>query len=110
MCRYINRAEECIPVSVLDKPPSAELRPDQKDQASLPAYETLDGILEAYVEEGLGVDAIVKKGFRPELVREILRMVDRNEYKRKQSAPGLRITLKAFGPGRRFPIVQRFSP
>lgn len=110
MCRYINRAEECIPVSVLDKPPSAELRPDQKDQDSLPAYETLDGILEAYVEEGLGVDAIVKKGFRPELVREILRMVDRNEYKRKQSAPGLRITLKAFGPGRRFPIVQRFSP
>jgi NH3-dependent NAD+ synthetase len=99
-----------IPQSVIDKPPSAELRPDQKDSDSLPDYGVLDAILEAYIEEGLGIDAIVEKGFSRNLVRDIVRKVDLNEYKRQQAAPGLRITSKAFGPGRRFPIVQRFEP
>ena len=70
----------------------------------------LDGILEAYIEEGLGIDAIAKKGFSRGLVKEIVRKVDLNEYKRQQAAPGIRVTSKAFGPGRRFPIVQRFQP
>jgi NH3-dependent NAD+ synthetase len=83
------------------------LRPDQKDEDSLPPYEVLDAILEAYVEEGCGVDEIVARGHERELVRDILRKVDLNEYKRKQAAPGLRITSKAFGLGRRFPIVKR---
>jgi NAD+ synthase (glutamine-hydrolysing) len=110
VCRYVNRSEEVIPQSVIDKPPSAELRPDQKDSDSLPDYGVLDAILEAYIEEGLGIDAIVEKGFSRNLVRDIVRKVDLNEYKRQQAAPGLRITSKAFGPGRRFPIVQRFEP
>ena len=110
LCRYVNRSQERIPQSVIDKPPSAELRPDQKDSDSLPDYSILDGILEAYIEEGLGIDAIAKKGFSRGLVKEIVRKVDLNEYKRQQAAPGIRVTSKAFGPGRRFPIVQRFQP
>ena len=97
-----------IPQSVLDKPPSAELRPDQKDSDSLPPYEVLDPVLRLYVEEGLSVPEIAERQGHPiEMVREIARMVDRNEYKRQQAAPGLRVTSKAFGMGRRFPIAQR---
>ena len=97
-----------IPQSVLDKPPSAELRPDQKDSDSLPPYEVLDPILRLYVEECLSVPEIAERLGHPlEMVREIARMVDRNEYKRQQAAPGLRVTSKAFGMGRRFPIAQR---
>jgi len=97
-----------IPQSVLDKPPSAELRPDQKDSDSLPAYEVLDPILRLYVEECLSVPEIAERLGHPlDMVREIARMVDRNEYKRQQAAPGLRVTSKAFGMGRRFPIAQR---
>ncbi len=97
-----------IPQSVLDKPPSAELRPDQKDSDSLPAYEVLDPILRLYVEECLSAPEIAERLGHPlEMVREIARMVDRNEYKRQQAAPGLRVTSKAFGMGRRFPIAQR---
>ena len=97
-----------IPQSVLDKPPSAELRPDQKDSDSLPPYDVLDPILRLYVEECLSVPEIAERlGHPPDMVREIARMVDRNEYKRQQAAPGLRVTSKAFGMGRRFPIAQR---
>lgn len=97
-----------IPRSVLDKPPSAELRPDQKDSDSLPPYEVLDPILRLYVEECLSAPEIAERLGHPlEMVREIARMVDRNEYKRQQAAPGLRVTSKAFGMGRRFPIAQR---
>ena len=97
-----------IPQSVLDKPPSAELRPDQKDSDSLPPYEVLDPILRLYVEECLSAPEIAERLGHPlEMVREIARMVDRNEYKRQQAAPGLRVTSKAFGMGRRFPIAQR---
>ena len=103
------RRPDAIPDSVLSKPPSAELAPDQKDSDSLPPYEVLDPILKLYVEDSQSVSAIADSLGQPEdLVREIARLVDRNEYKRQQAAPGLRVTSKAFGMGRRFPIAQRF--
>lgn len=108
IARSINRRREVIPEAVFTKPPSAELRPDQKDQDSLPPYEVLDGILRLYVEELRSVREIVDAGYDPATVREIVRRVDRSEYKRKQAPPGLRITSKAFGLGRRMPIAQRY--
>ena len=103
-----SRHPDSIPESVLTKPPSAELRPDQKDSDSLPPYETLDPILRLYVEENLSVKEIATElGHPVDLVRQIASLVDRNEYKRQQAAPGLRVTSKAFGMGRRFPIAQR---
>lgn len=106
--RWINREREIIPWSTIDKPPSAELRPDQKDQDTLPPYDVLDAILELYVEQQLSADEIVAYGHDENLVRWIQRRVDLNEWKRHQAAPGLRVTSKAFGMGRRMPIVQRF--
>ncbi len=106
---WLNRDGEVIPAAIIEKPPSAELRPDQKDTDSLPSYDVLDAILEAYVEEGRGLRELVELGFEEETAAGILRMVDLNEYKRLQAAPGLRITSKAFGPGRRFPVVKRLS-
>jgi NAD+ synthase (glutamine-hydrolysing) len=97
-----------IPLSTIEKPPSAELRPDQKDQDSLPPYELLDRLLQGYVEEGLARRDLVAQGFDAAVVNDICRKVDLNEYKRKQSAPGLKITPLAFGVGRRIPIVQRY--
>jgi NAD+ synthase (glutamine-hydrolysing) len=108
LSRWINRNKEIIPVSSIDKPPSAELRPDQTDQDSLPPYETLDAILKGYVEEGLSRADLVAQGFDQAVVNDIVRKVDLNEYKRKQAAPGLKITPLAFGVGRRIPIVQRY--
>ncbi|AEG16822.1 NAD+ synthetase [Desulfofundulus kuznetsovii DSM 6115] len=107
LARYINREREIIPESVLVKPPSAELRPNQVDQDSLPPYEVLDAILQAYIEEEKPADEIAALGFDPALVREVIRKVDRAEYKRRQAAPGLRVTSKAFGMGRRMPIAWR---
>ncbi|MEI7928698.1 MAG: NAD+ synthase [Verrucomicrobiales bacterium] len=106
--RWINRGREIIPWNTIDKPPSAELRPDQKDQDTLPSYEILDAILEQYVEQHLSADEIISNGFEEATVRWIQRRVDLNEWKRQQAAPGLRVTTKAFGIGRRMPIVQRF--
>jgi NAD+ synthase (glutamine-hydrolysing) len=106
--RWINREREIIPWNTIDKPPSAELRPDQKDQDTLPPYEVLDGILELYVEHHLSADEIVSRGYEEHTVRWVQRRVDLNEWKRHQAAPGLRVTSKAFGIGRRMPIVQRF--
>ena len=108
LARWLNRERETIPVSTIDKPPSAELRPGQRDEDSLPPYEILDAILEAYIEERAGVQSIIDRGLDRDTVETVVRMVDRNEYKRKQAAPGLRIMSKAFGPGRRVPLVQRF--
>jgi NAD+ synthase (glutamine-hydrolysing) len=108
IARWINREREIIPRNSIDKPPSAELRPDQKDQDTLPPYETLDAILELYVEHHLSPDEIISRGFDESTVRWIQRRVDLNEWKRHQAAPGLRVTSKAFGIGRRMPIVQRF--
>jgi NAD+ synthase (glutamine-hydrolysing) len=111
LARYINREREVIPQTILEKPPSAELRPNQKDTDSLPPYEVLDRILKSYIEEVKCPEEIaIETGFDLNLVRTIASLVDRNEYKRKQAAPGLKITSRAFGFGRPFPIAQRFIP
>ena len=102
------REKEWIPGGVLTKAPSAELRPNQKDEDTLPPYAVLDEILHSYIEENKGREEIVKQGFPPELVKDVLEKVDRNEYKRRQAPPGLRVTSKAFGFGRRIPIAQKF--
>ncbi len=106
IANYINRDEEIIPQNIIDKAPSAELRPDQKDEDSLPPYEVLDKILQLYLEEYKEIEEISEILGDKELVKKYLNMVDRNEFKRKQAAPVLRVTKKAFGYGRRFPIVQ----
>ena len=103
---YINKDEEIIPKEIILKAPSAELRPDQKDQDSLPAYDLLDKILKMYLEEQKEFKEITEVIKEPDTVRKVLRLVDLNEFKRKQSAPVLRVSTKAFGYGRRFPIVQ----
>ncbi len=110
-CRFARSgAPAPIPENTFTKPPSAELRPDQKDTDSLPEYDVLDAILAAYIEHYESVPEIAAKvGVSQDLVRDIVRKVDRNEYKRQQAAPGLRITPKAFGVGRRFPIAHRFT-
>ncbi len=108
LARWINRDREVIPASSIEKPPSAELRPNQTDQDSLPPYDVLDAILKGYVEEGLSRRDLVAHGFAEEVVNDVVRKVDLNEYKRKQAAPGLKITPLAFGVGRRIPIVQRY--
>ena len=111
LVRWRNQQEgrELIPASVLDRPPSAELRPDQLDEDSLPPYETLDRILEGYVEHDEGVDALVAQGLPEETVQEVVRLVDRAEYKRRQAPPGIRVSTKAFGRDRRLPITNRFG-
>ncbi len=110
LASYLNEEREIIPVNTIRKPPSAELRPNQKDSDSLPPYEVLDPILVAYIEDNLTAKQIVEKtGYDDKLVREILRKVDRNEYKRKQLPIGLKITTKAFGFGRRWPIAQGYE-
>jgi NAD+ synthase (glutamine-hydrolysing) len=93
---------------VLDKPPSAELRPGQLDQDSLPPYETLDPILELYVEDDHTIDEIVARGFERATVERVVALVDRNEYKRRQSPPGVKITPRAFGRDRRLPLAARY--
>ncbi|MGH8020130.1 MAG: NAD+ synthase [Opitutaceae bacterium] len=108
LSEYMNREREIVPRSSIVKPPSAELRPDQKDEDSLPPYPILDAILRDYVEEGLSSADIIAKGFDAAVVRDMIRKVDLNEYKRKQAAPGLKITPLAFGVGRRIPIVQKY--
>jgi NAD+ synthase (glutamine-hydrolysing) len=109
LARHINRHREVIPQNTIDKPPSAELRPDQKDSDSLPDYDQLDRILHAYVEKGKSIQTIIRMGHPEEIVRKIVRLVDLNEYKRKQSAPALKTTPLAFGVGRRMPIVQKYQ-
>jgi len=109
LARYINREIEVIPCASITKPPSAELKPNQVDQDTLPPYPVLDQILHHYVEEGHSVQEIVARGFDPDIVKWVARAVDRNEYKRKQAAPGLKVTTKAFGVGRRMPIAARFG-
>jgi NAD+ synthetase len=106
VCRWLNRDGELIPNAILDKPPSAELRPDQKDTDSLPPYDVLDPILEAYVERYETPEQIAREhSFPLELVQQVVRLVERSEYKRQQAAPVLKVTSKSFGMGRRFPIA-----
>ena len=110
LAKYKNRqaGKEVIPAAVLTKAPSAELRPDQKDIDTLPPYEILDPILKAYVEDDVTIDQIIAMGFDPEVVKKTARLVDRNEYKRRQAAPGIKITTRDFGRDRRLPITNRF--
>ncbi len=111
LVRHRNAAapEPLVPPAVIDRPPSAELRPDQRDDDSLPPYEVLDRILDAYIVDDRSRDEIVAAGDDPAIVDEVIRMVDRSEYKRRQAPPGIRITAKAFGRDRRLPITNRFG-
>jgi len=109
LARWMNRDGEVIPHATIEKPPSAELRPDQKDEDSLPAYEVLDAILERYVVENESTNQIVEAGFDEQIVQRMARLIDLNEYKRRQAAPGLKVTSKAFGVGRRIPVAQRYK-
>jgi len=108
LARYVNRTGERIPRSSIEKAPSAELRPSQTDQDSLPPYELLDRVLERFVEDGAGRDQIVAEGIPPDVVDRVISLVQGSEYKRRQAAPGLIVTKKAFGIGRRMPIAQKF--
>ncbi len=110
LANHINKEEIIIPERIISRPPSAELRPDQTDQDTLPPYEILDEILEAAVEKNLGFDDIVAMGHEPNTVKDILRRLVYNEYKRRQAPPGLKITTKAFGYGRRYPIARGKEP
>ena len=110
LSEYRNRAAGCdlIPRNAIDKPPSAELRADQKDSDSLPEYHILDAILKAYIEHDKSVDDIIAQGFDPAVVKDIIQKVDHSEYKRQQAAPALKVTTKAFGPDRRLPITNKY--
>jgi NAD+ synthetase len=108
IARWVNRGKTVIPENSISKPPSAELRPNQTDQDSLPPYETLDAILDLYVVKNLGKDEIVKKGFDAAIVNDVLNKINFSEYKRRQAAPGLKVSPRAFGMGRRIPVAQRF--
>lgn len=110
LARWRNKDGEVIPQNTIDKAPSAELRPGQKDSDSLPRYEILDAILERYIEDDMGVVEIVEEGYEPETVLKVAKLVDRSEYKRRQSAPGVKITTKAFGKDRRLPITNHYRP
>src|SRR6202000_1000336 len=106
LSRYANREREVIPRATIEKPPSAELRPEQRDTDSLPPYDVLDPILEAYVERYQSAEQIAEEqGVDISLVRSVLQLVERSEYKRQQAAPVLKVTRKSFGMGRRFPIA-----
>ena len=116
LARWINSDESgcrgrggIIPISTIEKPPSAELKPGQTDQDTLPPYDVLDEILRLYVEENMGARDIIAHGFEEKTVRWVQRRVDLNEYKREQAAPGLKVTSRAFGVGRRMPIAQRYA-
>jgi NAD+ synthase (glutamine-hydrolysing) len=111
LSEWINKraGRDVIPDSTIHKAPSAELRPDQHDQQSLPPYPILDAILHRYVEEDASAAAIVADGFDRETVLKVIKLIDRSEYKRRQAAPALKVTSRAFGTGRRMPIAQRYE-
>ncbi|MEW6660596.1 MAG: NAD+ synthase [Thermodesulfobacteriota bacterium] len=109
LARFLNREKTLIPEEIITKAPSAELRPGQKDQDTLPPYEILDQIMNCYLTEGYAYKDIIALGFDPQVVRWVIRAIDRSEYKRRQAAPGLKITSKAFGMGRRIPIAARYE-
>ena len=111
LARYRNRVAEVeiIPASIIDKPPSAELKPEQKDTDALPPYDVLDTVLTAYVEEDKSVEYIIGMGIDEQVVKQAARLVDTSEYKRRQAPPGVKITPRAFGRDRRLPITNRFK-
>lgn len=109
LANWRNEKQQNIPQRVIDRPPSAELREDQKDEDSLPPYEVLDPILERYIERDQSPAKIIKSGFDAEIVKQVISLVDRNEYKRRQAAPGVRISERAFGRDRRYPITSGYT-
>jgi NAD+ synthase (glutamine-hydrolysing) len=109
LANYINRHKEIVPINTIKRPPTAELKPDQKDQDSLPEYDILDGILRLRVEEQMSIDEIVESGYERITVEKVVRMIHVNEYKRRQAAIGLKVTTRAFGSGRRMPIAMRLN-
>jgi NAD+ synthase (glutamine-hydrolysing) len=109
LSHYINRRSEVIPQKTVKKPPSAELKPGQLDQDVLPPYEVLDKVLFLYVDEGFSEGEIIRQGYDTKLVQWVIETVDKNEYKRRQGAPGLKVTSKAFGMGRKMPIAAKFG-
>ncbi|MCK4433584.1 MAG: NAD(+) synthase, partial [Methanomicrobia archaeon] len=109
LAQCINKNSEIIPKEIIEKPPSAELKPDQLDQDTLPPYDILDQILRLHVDEGYSLKEIASKGFDTETAQWVLNAVKKNEYKRKQAAPGLKVTTKAFGVGRRMPIAAKYD-
>jgi NAD+ synthetase len=109
LARWMNREREIVPWATIEKAPSAELRPNQRDQDTLPPYEVLDPILELLVEDNLSVGEIVDRGFSEDTVRWVAKKVAQNEYKRAQSVPGLKVTSRAFGVGRKMPVAQRYA-
>jgi len=111
LARYRNSlaGSELIPLEVINKPPSAELRPEQKDTDSLPPYELLDSVLTSYVEEDKSIEQIIATGINGKVARRVARLVDTSEYKRRQAPPGIKITPRAFGRDRRLPITNRFK-
>jgi NAD+ synthetase len=108
IARWVNRDRKIIPPASISKPPSAELRPDQTDQDSLPPYEILDQILDAYVVRNLNREEIIRSGFDAGVVNDVINKINFSEYKRRQAAPGLKVSPRAFGIGRRIPVAQRF--
>ncbi|MDL1968744.1 MAG: NAD(+) synthase, partial [Deltaproteobacteria bacterium] len=109
LARYINTDKEYIPKRIIEKAPSAELKPGQLDQDDLPPYRILDSILKGYIEDLKSVEELVDMGFDRKLVEDVISRIDRNEHKRHQAAPGLNVTLKAFGSGRRYPIAKKIA-
>ena len=110
LAHLMNETDAIIPKRILEKTPSAELKPDQEDQDDLPPYDVLDGILATYIEENKTEEEIIAKGFEPEVVTETVCRIHRNEYKRYQAPPGLKVTTKSFGYGRRYPMAQKYLP
>jgi NAD+ synthetase len=112
LAELINRkaGRDLIPRNSITKPPSAELRPNQTDQDSLPPYDVLDAIMHRYIEEEKGAGEIIAEGFDAATVTRVVKLIDRSEYKRRQAAPGIKVTSRAFGFGRRMPIAQRYEP
>jgi NAD+ synthase (glutamine-hydrolysing) len=109
LAKYINRKSEIIPKAIIEKPPSAELKPNQVDQDTLPPYPILDEILHYYVEKVYPAEKIINLGYDRQTVTWVAKTVEKNEYKRKQAAPGIKVTTKAFGAGRRMPIAAKYE-
>ena len=108
LCKWRNKQSEIIPPSIISRPPSAELRPDQKDIDTLPPYDQLDPILESYIEKDMGINSLTEAGFEPQLVEHVINAVEISEYKRRQSPPGVKITPRSFDKDRRMPIVNKY--
>ena len=109
LCKWRNKKDEIIPESIINRPPSAELRPNQKDSDSLPSYDILDPILEAYIEKDMGYRELVSNGYNPDDIKFIISNVERNEYKRRQTPPGVKITSRSFDRDRRMPIINKYK-